>query len=280
MLEKRYDCLVKMGTEEKTLPNLLDINPSKFCTREYRTVNLDLDKYFCNRDIHTVGTWENPLFNALDVAKYIDDSHNYLRVVNTQLRRDRDYVMYEYNKKEQIYFTEFGLYKYLMRSNRPKAVEFADQVCEVIHRLRIDGKIELESRMTELQWQLREFYTRYQRAVESETAAHDKLSWETERNNMLQAGYDRPYERKLDHTPKYMANHYINYFIYEYKFRMRQEPNSKNRYLPTSFTIHDIPEETLMEIYKDANVCFKGRDNEGMWESVVSRLEKYLTRNP
>ena len=80
------------------------------------------------KEIRILGTVDEPLFCATDVAAHIDDSHDYVRTVSK-------YTLGEYTQKIEggstgrgrpaVWFlTEAGLYKYLMQSKKEKAEEF------------------------------------------------------------------------------------------------------------------------------------------------------------
>lgn len=97
------------------------VSIDKYFKKDFYEVKLDLDRYFLNKDIHVMGTWHDPLLCALDVAKYIDDSDHYNRSIKTNLEKDIDYVeLTPEGRSKTFYFTEQGLYRYLMHSNKPK----------------------------------------------------------------------------------------------------------------------------------------------------------------
>lgn len=257
------------------------VSIDKYFKREFTEVQLDLNKYFLNRDIHVTGSWQEPLFSALDVAKYIGDDENYLRVIKTQLRKDIDYIeLTPEGRSKTIYLKERGLYRYLMHSNRPKAVEFQDHVCEIIHKLRVDGMAIMKDRITEVAFEAKLREDRYKRAITQQMKMEEELATEHERNDMLESGCHRVFERNSDHTHKDMADHYIKLFIYEYKFRMREDNNPRNRYLPLSFKFQDIPEDLLRGIRKEALEYFRGRNDDGMWSCVCEKLDKFLVKKP
>jgi prophage antirepressor-like protein len=87
---------------------------------------------------------DEPWFYLNDVARYIDDLKNCKRIIP---KLDGKYVKKINNLLYGgTYINEFGLYMYLFRSKKPKAILFKKEVCKHLQRLRLksidDKKIE------------------------------------------------------------------------------------------------------------------------------------------
>ena len=101
---------------------------------------------FLGRDIHVLGTPENPLFIAKDVAEWIGLS-NVSVMCKTLEEHDirKVYIISAYGldgatqTKEVLAITEQGLYKILWRSNKPEAQKFASKCADIIKEIRLKG---------------------------------------------------------------------------------------------------------------------------------------------
>jgi prophage antirepressor-like protein len=107
--------------------------------------------------IRILGTVDDPLFCALDVAVYIDDGHNYMRIVSkytpekfVQKHKATDAM----GRQRLTYFlTEAGVYKYLMQTKGEKAEEFQQFVYDLLkgERKRTVGATQLLLKITQTQ---------------------------------------------------------------------------------------------------------------------------------
>lgn len=101
---------------------------------------------FLGRDIRVLGTPEDPLFIAKDVAGWIEHSNV---SAMTQMLEEQDirkvYIISDYGTvgakqtKEVLAITEQGLYKILWRSNKPEAQKFASKCADIIKEIRLKG---------------------------------------------------------------------------------------------------------------------------------------------
>lgn len=100
---------------------------------------------FRERGIRIFGTVEDPLFSALDVATYIGDEHDYMRVVSkysAEYALKMDAVNARGAKRLTWFLTEAGLYKYLLHAKGPKAEDFQTFAYGVLKKERkrtVDG---------------------------------------------------------------------------------------------------------------------------------------------
>lgn len=102
---------------------------------------------FLGRDIRVLGTPEDPLFIAKDVAGWIE--HSNVSAMTQMLEEGDDirkvYIMSDYGTvgakqtKEVLAITEQGLYKILWRSNKPEAQKFASKCADIIKEIRLKG---------------------------------------------------------------------------------------------------------------------------------------------
>ena len=86
------------------------------------------------------GTFDNPLFLAKDVAKWIEHS-NHRRMLES-VDTDEKVVTICYTlggNQSQWFLTEDGLYEVLMQSTKPIAKSFKKEVKKILKELRLSG---------------------------------------------------------------------------------------------------------------------------------------------
>lgn len=83
---------------------------------------------FQAKAIKIYGTVENPLFCAQDVAAYIKDEAHYARIISKYAPEEyvqvREIANARGEMRDAYVLTEYGVYRYLSRSNRPEANKF------------------------------------------------------------------------------------------------------------------------------------------------------------
>ena len=116
--------------------------------------NKDIEIYnFENENIRVVGTPENPFFVVKDICNILELSN----VTNTMRNIPDKWKSSEIIKStsgEQLSITvnESGLYKLIMRSNKPIAQKFQEWVCgEVLPSIRKKGQYKLEEYKSKIQ---------------------------------------------------------------------------------------------------------------------------------
>ena len=110
---------------------------------------MDIVKSFVSntfsRDIRIIGSLEDPLFKASDIADILDISCIYTSISSFE---DDDKVLHSTQtlggKQNVIYLTEKGLYKLLFRSKKDIAVEFQNWACKMIKEIRLNQNSELQ----------------------------------------------------------------------------------------------------------------------------------------
>ena len=105
------------------------------------------EKEICGKQFRVWGTPEKPLFLAKDVAQWLGHE-------GTQSAKDMCRYIDEdkkvkcsilspykdtYRKRANWFITEQGLYKTIMRSDKPNAKQFQDKVCEILKEIRQTG---------------------------------------------------------------------------------------------------------------------------------------------
>jgi prophage antirepressor-like protein len=135
-----------------------------------------LAKLFTDQKIRVKGDALNPLFCAKDVAAYIDDSNNYLRVMRVLKTPIHCVVQLIPGAKTSArvkLLTECGLYRYLMLARQPKAVEFQEFVCQLLiaERKRVISDMQLQAKIKQDEKDLRnEVLQQELNAVKAENA--------------------------------------------------------------------------------------------------------------
>ncbi len=140
------------------------------------------------KDVEVVGSPINPLFNARDVARLINDTHNYERKLKSLNLKD----IIRMNSKDTIgrdvetsYLTEIGLYRYLLQSKNKAAEEFQYSIYEQLVELR-------KQTITDEMMKNKILTGKLEQSI---TNSQDMLSGE--------------FRRTLDHSPTELANFYI-----------------------------------------------------------------------
>ena len=116
---------------------------------EKRELTILTERIILGQEFRIYGTVENPLFLVADIARAIDhsnpsrltnivDEQNKLLLTLTSVHGQNSQGGLRENK-ECWFVTEAGLYKILMRSDKPKAQPFQDKVCEILKEIRQTG---------------------------------------------------------------------------------------------------------------------------------------------
>ena len=94
---------------------------------------IDQTIFFNEKTIRIVGTYDKPWFVAKDICELLDikDNRSALRILPDKWKGEQVLPTLGGNQNMAI-INEFGLYKIIMRSNKPNAAKFQDFVCEEI----------------------------------------------------------------------------------------------------------------------------------------------------
>ena len=138
---------------------------------------MDIVKAFNSNELHTEivikGTYDNPLFRAIDVGEILGIS-NIRQSIHDFDNTEKDAVITNdaTGRQQNITFlTEKGLYKVLFKSRKPIAEKFQNWVCEVIKEIRLSGKYELEKQLEQKDNIIMEI----QETAEQEKEKHKKV---------------------------------------------------------------------------------------------------------
>lgn len=227
-----------------------------------------LVRVFCGHNISISGTHLDPLFPATTIAKILDD-HNIRRYLSS-VRAGVEYIVVD----GVSYLTEAGLYKYLMRSRNNRAEEFQDYVVGVLRSLRIDGRVELESRADDAMMRAKLAESKYTELDQHLTQVSTKLCTVRERARLLESSFYEMYRWRVDSDVEDFINHYISMFIFEYKFKWFH--NHATKRLPETFTRESISSQIMDEIRHLSGELFIWRNDVGMAELVGKMLDRYL----
>jgi prophage antirepressor-like protein len=100
--------------------------------------------------VRIAGTKQEPLFNAADIGtvlgytKIRDVVANLPGNMKSSVTADAIGTL---GGPDRLYITEPGLYRLVMRSNKPVALQFQDWVFDVLKRLRLDGEVKLKEQI-------------------------------------------------------------------------------------------------------------------------------------
>ena len=94
---------------------------------------IDQTIFFNENTIRIVGTYDKPWFVAKDICELLDikDNRSALRILPDKWKGEQNLLTLGGNQNMTI-INEFGLYKIIMRSNKPNAAKFQEFVCEEI----------------------------------------------------------------------------------------------------------------------------------------------------
>ncbi len=105
---------------------------------------------FLGEDIRVLGTPQDPLFIAADVARWIEQA-NVTSMCRMLEKADLEKVSISsessngtVQSREALVVTEQGLYKILWRSNKPKAQQFASKCADIIKEIRLTGSYSVQ----------------------------------------------------------------------------------------------------------------------------------------
>ena len=125
---------------ENIIPKTFSIDTQKEIKKPINT-SIVLGKEF-----NIYGTFDEPLFLAKDVAKWIE--HSNPRMMLQSIDDDEKVVSNVYTlggEQEAWFLTENGLYEVLMQSRKPIAKEFKKEVKKILHELRTKGVVDLRN---------------------------------------------------------------------------------------------------------------------------------------
>jgi len=146
-------------------------------------------------DIVIKGTYNEPLFRAIDIGEILeisnirtstlnfDDSEKYNLTVDTST-----------GPKQVTFLTEKGLYKVLFKSRKPIAEKFQNWVCEVIKEIRLTGEYNIKKEMEEAQKQIKE---KEEKLKEAQKEIQDKEQQLEETQEKLEEAEKKINDEKL-----------------------------------------------------------------------------------
>ena len=118
---------------------------------EKKELTILTERIILGQEFRIYGTVENPMFLVADIARAIDhckpsklvdivDDSNKIKttLIGTSSSHQNSHGGLRENK-DCWFVTEAGLYKILMRSDKPKAQPFQDKVCEILKEIRQTG---------------------------------------------------------------------------------------------------------------------------------------------
>ena len=122
---------------------------------------MELVRDFTTNNFHIpikiIGTHDNPLFCASNIAEILDITNIRTTIQNFDETEKVSQIFETQGGPQNVSFlTEKGLYKVLFRSRSPLAEKFQDWVCEVIKEIRINGQYKLQQQLKEKEKELEE----------------------------------------------------------------------------------------------------------------------------
>lgn len=97
-----------------------------------------------NRVIPIYGTLEKPVFIVVDVAEALGVQNASQLISDVDPDERLTYIQNRSGQRREMNaLTEYGLYEVLMLSRKPAAREFKRNVKDILHKLRLDGKVDM-----------------------------------------------------------------------------------------------------------------------------------------
>ncbi len=185
---------------------------------------------FTSKGIRVAGSPHKPLFVAIDVAKHIGDQNlrKKLNKFSSKYLVKAPYIDSLNRMTEMNFLTEKGLYKYLLKSDKPEAEPFQewvfDRLCEM--RLQIIDNKDLELKI-----------------------ANDNVQLVTENISMMtESVYE---DTRLDSCPVGLAEFYIARYIANYNYQNKSSYVTFNREMISQTTIDLIYGFARLHFRKD-----------------------------
>lgn len=256
-----------------------------------------LNDLFETEGLRVLGTYESPVFVAADVAAKIGDTHYGRWCAQAKPIHAFQYRLSNRNgvTTPTWLFTERGLYRYLFRRDCPFAESFQDWVSDRLIELRKYAVTRLERSINESALQLKmerdranlldELCKKYKAKTADQSARLAQLEFQCgslrEVNGYLSLGRDREYTRAADHDDHtYICDHYIEMWLYEYKYRFPSESSMTNhntKRLPVNFTRDDIAEEEEeIKNSKEVETWFKNGNYGAIFDYIYAKLRPRL----
>jgi len=255
------------------------LNPAlKFMDPKFVEVNINFADFFHNSEIEVLGAWEEPMFNAMDVAKFVKD-HNYIRTIKT-IVPEKYRVEDSTRAKNNIYLKESGLYEYLFACRTDAASKFRAEVADALCKLRIHHTVTLKNKLDDAVLQIVYMENTIAKTTDQRNLAVAEKIWISEKSKMQDSKYNIKYfQTEPDNTYQDMFDHYINYWIYEYKYVVYTD-DTFDRMLPPTFTFDDIPQCEVYNMYRQCKLS--ARDVRGNYDDTIiitlgyKLVEKFL----
>lgn len=254
---------------------------------------MDLNYIFKNDRIRVLGDYLKPLIPVVDVADEIGDQ-NYRRYVGEAALPDDVVVLIAEDsagRKQPIHvFTEEGVYRYLIRSNLPKALEYQRYVFGVLKELRTKGVAQFEARLSEhehrerVQKNLINFLKDQNSSLMEATRMLEKaMHLLNERARLLARSANTPYKYEEGDDAGHLAERYIDHFVYRFKYyapKKRSKTSNNVWRLPEDFDITAVDRKIIEDIHHKAAQLFRLKNeevrNDEMWAFVRKQLDHCL----
>jgi prophage antirepressor-like protein len=149
----------------------------------YISAKMEIIKKFNDKhNVKILGTVENPLFKATDIAEILGITNIHMTIKDYTTDEKISLPIKTIGGIQNIMFlTEIGLYSVIVCSHKPLAKEFKKWVFNVIREIRLNGKYELEQKLIEKEKEINEKETKLTELEEQNKLLHE----ETEKIKLL-----------------------------------------------------------------------------------------------
>ena len=160
-------------------------------------IKLDTIYAFETKNIRVVGSIDNPKFVVKDIcnALGLTNSSETVRNVPIKWRSSKTLMTAAGNEQEMLLVSEPGLYKLIMRSNKPIAQKFQEWVCEeVLPSIRKTGQYNIEQLKKTIEEKEAEI-----KEIKTELVEEKKIVMKTKKSLMAT-------QRRFTHRHKFRIN--------------------------------------------------------------------------
>ena len=167
---------------------------------------IDQTLSFNDKKVRVVGTFDEPMFVAKDICdilalKNVTDS---LKIIPEKWKKTMILTTTNRGEQNTNLINEAGLYKLIMRSNKPIAEKFQEWVCEdVLPSIRKKGDYVLEEYKQKLEEKQKELENKNQKLIEKQEEIKDVKNKLTKEENLVL----RLKKSVANHSKKYRFYH-------------------------------------------------------------------------
>jgi len=172
---------------------------------------------FNNNTLRILGTYQKPLFVAKDICNIIGLSNvtEALKIIPEKWRSS-EFLKTSSGKQNMLLINESGLYKLIMRSNKPIAQKFQEWICEeVLPSIRKTGEFKFKKMLQEKDEEIKSLHKLVKRKERKKFKKNNSvyIISNPDIKNYLKLGKSRDLNKRLDSLASGAPNQYnVEYY--------------------------------------------------------------------